>query len=665
MSLQAPDFVKNKVDRRIKMLSRKLHLLIAAIFLAGILLMPVSPVQANTSDLPELEDFIDNLMLTQMEALHIPNAAISIVAGDEVLFQKGYGFADLEESRPVEIENTLFRVGSVSKLFTWTAIMQLVEQGKLDLNADVNNYLDFQIPSTLLYPQGNSEPTPITLAHLMTHTAGFEAYPDEIFKLDSKDLLPLDEYVREKLPARLFPPGEVAAYSNYGAALAGYIVERVSGQPFAEYIEQHIFRPLGMNQSTFLQPVPAQLSASLAHPYRFVDGAYLPGGFEFMQMPEGGMSSTAADMAKFMSAHLQGGRLNDVQVLQPNTLRLMHTRQPAPHPALGGMALGFMQGTFNGQPVLFHGGSTMIFDSGLYLLPEQNIGVFITYSGANHLFHTNFFHNFMDHYFPANEAPVPQEAEGMRARASSFAGEYHQNTRSFTTDEKLTSLQLGVINVAVDEEGYLLITHVGETNRFVEIEPGVYQNLREGRTQDYFGPFRTVVFDMDPLGRTLLISDGPMTYSQAPWYASSSFTVLILAAILLLALISIIVWGLGFLIGRLRRQRSSPSKAATTARWVAVAFALLTLVFLAGVVVTGAPDPVYLLPPPAFGVLPGWNILLDLLPWILVCLGAAVVVFAILGWAKGYWRLAARIHYTFLMTAALLLMWIFVYWNIL
>jgi hypothetical protein len=343
----------------------------------------------------------------------------------------------------------------------------------------------------------------------------------------------------------------------------------------------------------------------------------------------------------------------------------MHSRQPAPHPALGGMTLGFMEGTFNGQRVLFHGGSTMIFDSGLYLLPKENIGVFITYSGANHLFHTTLFQHFMDRYYPAPETPVPAPAEDMLARARQFVGEYHQNTRSFTTAEKITSLQLGVINVSVDEDGYLLITHVGEANRFVEIEPGVYQNLRDGRTQDYFGPFRTVVFKTDPLGRTLLISDGPMTYSKAPWYASSTFTFLALVVILLLMLSSLIVWSFSLLAGIFKKRRSPALKAAATAHWVAIGFVLLTLIFLAGVVTTGAPDPLYLLPTSAFGVRSTWNILLDFLPWILVLTGASVVGFNILAWANGYWRLPGRLHYTLLTTSALLLMWIFYYWNIL
>ena len=266
------------------MLSRKLHLIISMILLISVLSLTASPARASSANLPELEQWMDNLLQAQMEELHIPNAAVAVVSDGQVIYQKGYGYTDLEERRPVVADHTLFRVGSVSKLFTWTAVMQLVEQGKLDLNADVNQYLDFQLPSTLLHGQGTAELAPITLAHLMTHTAGFEAYPDEIFRLSSADMLPLGQYVRTHQPARVFPPGEVAAYSNYGAALAGYIVERVTGQHFEEYVEQHIFAPLGMDHSTFRQPAPAQLEANLACPYRYVEGVYQAGDFGMVRL---------------------------------------------------------------------------------------------------------------------------------------------------------------------------------------------------------------------------------------------------------------------------------------------------------------------------------------------------------------------------------------------
>jgi CubicO group peptidase (beta-lactamase class C family) len=226
---------------------------------------------------------MDELIQTQMDAHHIPNAAAVVVSGGEVLYIKGFGQANLETGHPVDPESTLFRIGSTAKLVTWTAVMQLVEQGLLDLDADVNQYLDFQIPSTVLSQPG--EVAPVTLAHLMTHTAGFEAYPDQIFRLTPESLLPLDQYVRQHLPERAFPPGEIAAYSNYGTALAGYIVERVSGQPFAAYTEENIFAPLGMKHSTFRQPVSAELAGNLAHPYRYVDGAYLPPGSNLCRSP--------------------------------------------------------------------------------------------------------------------------------------------------------------------------------------------------------------------------------------------------------------------------------------------------------------------------------------------------------------------------------------------
>ena len=627
-----------------------------------VLFLAASPARGNDLPLPLEEGILDDLFYTQMEELHVPNAAMAVVADGNVVYLKGYGYTDLESQRPVDPVTSLFRVGSVAKLFTWTAVMQLVEQGVLDLNADVNEYLDFQIPSQLI--DGRQSPEPITLAHLMAHTAGFESYPDAIFRLSSESLLPLDEHVRTYLPGRAFPPGEVPAYSNYSASLAGYIVERVSGRPFAEYVEQNIFSPLEMGRSTFRQPLPVDMSRDLAGSYRFIDGEYHPGDFEYMQEPEGSLTSTAADMAKFMLAHLQGGSFNGGRILQEDTLRLMHSPQPYQHPELDGMTLGFMEGTFNGQRALFHGGSTAVYDSGLYLLPESNIGIFITYSGASHLAHTTLFQGFMDRYYPHPSTPEMALSPGMLDRSRQFTGEYHQNTRSFTTSESITSLLLGVINIDIDEDGYLLVTHVGETNRFVETGSGLYRNLREGRTQDYFGPFSTIVFGTDPLGRTLLMSDGPMTYSRAPWYGSSSFTIPALVLILLLMLVSLILWGIGWAAGLARGRRLAVPKASLAARWVGVLFALFALTYLVGIVVSGATDPVYNLPMSAFGILPDWGPLLDMLPWLLALLGPVVVIFTFLAWRKGYWRLGGRVHYTLFTTAALLLLWIFNYWNV-
>ena len=234
-------------------------ILIFCWFLSIIFFSVTQSASANSIDSADVESFIDKMIQEKMKEQQIPNATVSVVRNGKVIFEKGYGYANLEDQTRIEAEKTMFRMGSVSKLFTWTAVMQLVERGMLDLDTDVNEYLDFEIPSKLEESdQGDTEP--ITLHHLMTHTPGFEDYADSIFRLSADKKPSLDEYVRQYMPARVFPPGEVMAYSNYGTALAGYVVEQVSGMPFPEYVEKNVYQPLGMKHSTFRQPIPERLS---------------------------------------------------------------------------------------------------------------------------------------------------------------------------------------------------------------------------------------------------------------------------------------------------------------------------------------------------------------------------------------------------------------------
>lgn len=202
--------------------------------------LTLSTTVASASNIQDtsLEDFFDNTMNFKIDKYHIPNATVSVVKDGEIVYKKGFGLADIENNIPVDADTTLFRIGSTSKLITWTAVMQLVEAGKLDLNTDINAYLDFEISPQLQKPLQKTIAKPITMTHLMTHTPGFEDYPDMLFRLSADELMPLNEYVRNYLPARIFPAGEVAAYSNYGTALAGYIVERLSGMPFSDYVEK-------------------------------------------------------------------------------------------------------------------------------------------------------------------------------------------------------------------------------------------------------------------------------------------------------------------------------------------------------------------------------------------------------------------------------------------
>src|SRR2546425_9514377 len=213
-----------------------------------------SPPPALTKS--DFETFLDALIPSQLQNRDIAGAVVSVVKDGQVLFAKGYGYADVEAKRPVLPDQTLFRPGSISKLFTATAVMQLVEQGKLDLDRDVNDYLDFPIPKT--YEE------PITLRQLLTHTSGFEETLKNLFVAHESDMKPLRTYLVNQMPARIFPPGKVPSYSNYGFTLAGYIVERVSGERFERYLENHILKPLRMTNSTFDQPLPPALAPQIS-----------------------------------------------------------------------------------------------------------------------------------------------------------------------------------------------------------------------------------------------------------------------------------------------------------------------------------------------------------------------------------------------------------------
>jgi CubicO group peptidase (beta-lactamase class C family) len=207
----------------------------------------------------DVEAFLDGLVPMQLQREDVAGAVIVVVKDGKVLVSKGYGFADVKKRIPVSPDATLFRPGSISKAFTWTAVMQLVEQGKLNLDRDINDYLDFQVPHTF--------GCPVTLRNLMTHTAGFEEVIKDLGADRADELPTLQRFIKSHEPHQIYSPGTIPAYSNYGADLAGYIVQRVSGLPFEQYIQQNIFGPLGMTRATFVQPLPDPLKPMMSNGY--------------------------------------------------------------------------------------------------------------------------------------------------------------------------------------------------------------------------------------------------------------------------------------------------------------------------------------------------------------------------------------------------------------
>lgn len=600
---------------------------------------------AVLADPVELERFLDGVFGKQMEDYHIPGATVSVVQDGALLLAKGYGYADVARRTPVDPAQTLFRVGSLSKLFTWTAVMQLVEQHKLDLHADINTYLhSFTIPAT--YPQ------PITLAHLLTHTAGFEDRDLGITVASAADLIPLGAYLPRAVPARVVAPGVVTAYSNYGATLAGYIVEQVSGIPFDQYVEAQILRPLQMRHSTFQQPVPANLAGGLATGYAPADETDQAKPFEYSQIgPAGGMSATATDMANFMVAHLQDGRYGATQILQASTTQDMHHQHFTNAPQVSGMTYGFVEMQLNKQQLITHSGSTndQAFQSLLILLPEHNLGLFVSYNGrGGSAAKWAFLQRYLDHAYPVARAEPLQPPADFAQRAAGFRGSYQSTRMNRTTLQKVEGLLPGDVTVRVTADGTLAIRGGAfgpYEHEWVEVAPLTFRQV-DGE--------ELVAFREDRQHITHLFKGNLpiMAFYKLAWYDIPTFHYGLVVTCVVVFLSAALVWPLALLMNR-RKQTRSPRQAGVASRLAyatSLLFMLFPIIFVAGI----ADASITPLAQAALGV-----------ALLAAVLTAGVLVYTGLAWWGRWWSLGGRLHYSLVALATLAFVWELNYWNLL
>ena len=404
--------------------------------------------QVGIRDSTDLEAFLDGIIEGNMDARHIAGVTVSVVKNNQLYFSKGYGLSNVKARKKVNPDTDLFRIGSVSKLFVWTAIMQLAEQGKLDLDADINQYLThFKVPDT--YEQ------PITLKHLMTHSAGFEEYVLNLFSTDSLPPPSLESVFIDEMPTRVRPPGTFSSYSNHGTGIAAYIVEQISGLKWDDYVEQKIFAPLGMRQSTFRQPLPNAFKANHSEGYTYEDGTYHSQSFKTVPLaPIGVASTTANDITSFMIAHLQNGQFGNTQILDSATAVQMHTPLFQHAPGINGMCYGFFDHSQNEHKIIGHGGATEFFFSMLLLYPEHGSGIFIsTNTDGGTALIKNVTTEFTNRYFPAADTPKTISLE--KDYLAQFEGDYLSNRRPHKRILKLAALMFGTTNVSVSEKGNL------------------------------------------------------------------------------------------------------------------------------------------------------------------------------------------------------------------
>ncbi len=519
----------------------------------------------------DLETFLDGIVPLQLQGDDIAGATISVVKDGKLLFAKGYGYSDYANKKPVSAETTLFRPGSVSKLFTWTAVMQLTEQGKLDLDRDVNDYIDYKIPEAF--------GKPITLKNILTHTPGFEEQVKDLLKTGSESPN-LGEYLKTHIPPRIFPPGTVPAYSNYGAALAGYIVERVSGVPFNQYIEDNIFKPLGMTHSSFAQPLPAELAPTMSKGYQLASDGEKP--FEIVTpAPAGSLSSTAADMARFMIAHLNDGLLGETRILRAETARLMHSRLFALDDAANAMCYGFYEESRNGHRIIGHGGDTEFFHSDLHLISDAGVGFFVSHNSlgrGNPLPRQTIWEALLDRYFPYN-APAQAALASAKDDVRAVSGVYEMSRRSERSFLKATSL-LGELVVAPAEGDTIEIAQMtgsnGKPKRWREVAP---MTFLEENGQD------KLVFKPDQNGRMQLILSYPFFIGQRVGLFENNKVLLPAVGLsLAIMLLTLILWPVSWFVRRHYKHKLEQTSGERRLRLAVRLIFALDLVFVAGII---------------------------------------------------------------------------------
>jgi CubicO group peptidase (beta-lactamase class C family) len=603
----------------------------------------------------DVEAWLDGFMPYALETADIAGAVVVVVKDGEVLAQKGYGYSDVAERKPVDPELTLFRPGSVSKLFTWTAVMQLVEQRKLDLDADVNTYLDFEIPPR--------EGKPITLRNILTHTPGFEEQIKNLMFADAAKIEPLDQTLKRWVPTRVFAPGTTPAYSNYATALAGYIVARTSGVSFDDYIDQHILTPLGMKQATFRQPLPEHLAEHMSKGYPRASEPEKP--FEIVgPAPAGSLSASGAAMARFMIAHLQKGALGDARILSEATAEQMHTTPLTLLPRVQRMLLGFYEQNYNGRRIIGHGGDTQWFHSNLHLYIDDGVGLFVSVNsagkeGASGDIRNALFEQFTDRYLPGPTLDGKVDPKTAAEHARLISGVYDISRRMDSSFFKLLGLA-GPTKVIPNEDGTITVSLAtnlaGVPIKWREVEPFVWRDV-DGET--LLGAKvengRVVRFSFDGLSPFIVFEPASPATSPALWLP------LLVAGLLALALTSL-AWPVSALV---RRHYGAPYRLtgqdAKAHRWVRIGATAIVAVMIAwGATIATLMGDLSKLEPGA----DWWIWVLQILSVVVFIGGAAAAVWNAVVVVRGPRKWYAKAWAVILALAALVLLWIAFAYNL-
>ena len=592
--------------------------------------------------------FADGQMPAAMRAGKIPGAVLVVVRGNQVVFQKGYGFANLEKREPVSTSNTLFRVASISKILTAAAVLQLVQAHRLSLHRNVNCYLaGFHITPAF--------GAPITLFDLLTHSSGFDVCQWDYAARTVAQKLSLRNYLVQFQPFRVRRPGVFSGYDNYGYALAGYLVQKVSGMPFNQYVEAQLFEPLNMDHSSF-SPDPA-LRKKLATGYWRDTDAVRPCGPDHVNItPAAGLCSTAGDMSRFLVALLADQRPDGSRAFSASVMRGLEMQQFAFNPEVPGRCFGFDEVMLDGRCVLRQTGQWPGFNSLLLLFPQQHCGWFIAYNLCDQL-HLGWqiSRSFAEQFLPpkrvvtgAQPLPLPTPDE-----LRPFCGSYL--SVRFPQD----SPDLGVPRGLAVTRGPAGQLEIGG-RPFRKVGPLVFEQIVQGGISGH-----RVAFRLGQDGRVAdLITDGG-AFRKVLWSETGGGRQRLLGIATVVFLSVVVLWPIVLIIRFIGAQTvQEPPRSIADRRWVRFSRIARGMAFAACVLalwfeVSLALTELRLGPFADFYGLPASiRSVLGVMP-LLVVLTLVLIVFAVVAWRYQFWSLAGRLHYSLIPAALALFLYVF------
>jgi CubicO group peptidase (beta-lactamase class C family) len=602
---------------------------------------------------------LDTIVPSLMKRYSVPGAALAIVRGDKVVALKGFGVARTSDSTLVDSARTLFRLGSVGKLFVATAVMQQLFPFYAELDEDVNQFLEFEIPKTWAEP--------VTLERLLTHTAGFDERVIGYAAPSRDSVGPLGPYLQANLPYRGWRPGAVTGYSNYGFALAAHVVERMSGLPFDRYARERIFVPLGMTRS-FYRTVPNPFASDIADGH-VCDGASCVAAAEvFPRAYVGLVYSTAADMAQFLAAQLNKGASKEGRALDSGAVSRMQGEHFTADPLLPGMSYGFANQRHRGHRVLSQGGTVSGTSNLLLLVPDEKLGVYFVANGGRSAFGAALRDTLLAMLLPAaTAAPAAPPTIGLSDEyLGTLAGPYQVTRYAHRTIERFPLLFSTSVEVGLDQHRLTM----SPSDRLIAFAPIDSLHFRE------VGGERLIAFRRDSSGSvTHLIapievfgSEMTGTMERRSWHERASFMNRYVSFLLLAPpLLIFVAWPIATLLAWRRRRRTEPDAPVKRRRreQAALGIAILFTIFWAFFgfdFVAASRQMIEHAYGIVYGVPPEFETLV-FMPWVLTGLAFLMVVSAVVSWPGRWWDALRRTLYSLVTVCAVLTIVFLLHWN--